>query len=244
MLKVLFKVAAICCMLFFVVYFLTGGEGLHFPSADDDSSVEAEESGSVQDDEGSQPVPVDIEPAPVETSDAANHLRFKGVPIDGSLRIFVRNMKAKGFSVINAEDGYAVLDGDFAGFKSCEVHVSTLEGHDVVAGITVRFPDRDKWSEIEGDYSALKTLLTDKYGKPASCVEKFANKIIFGKLDDNEKMLKLQLDKCNFETVFKPANGIVILKMNHQSVSHCFISLTYSDRQNSASVRKQAIEDL
>lgn len=247
MLKVIFKVAALCCALFFVVYFLTGGEGFSFSSAADD---EAEE---VQDDESSD---ADVEQGEAddvsdpESVDAANiaadagHLRFKGVPIDGSLSVFVRNMKAKGFVVESSANGCAILTGDFAGFKECEVAVSTLTGQDLVAGITVRFANREKWGEILSDYTALKDLLTQKYGKPASCVEEFQSRLRFSKLDDSAKFIRLQHDECNFTTVFKPANGTVTLHMDHESYLKCFVTLTYADRNNSASVRQRALDDL
>lgn len=243
--KVIFKVAALCCALFFVVYFLTGGEGLSFSSAADDEAEEAqdEESSDVEQgesDDVSDPESVDA----TNLAPDAGHLRFKGVPIDGSLSVFVRNMKAKGFVVESSANGCAILTGDFAGFKDCEVAVSTLTGQDLVAGITVRFADREKWGEILSDYTALKDLLTQKYGKPASCVEEFENRLPFSKLDDSAKLLKLKMDKCNFTTVFKPANGTVALHMDHVSYSECFVTLSYADRNNSASVRQRALDDL
>lgn len=244
MLKVLFKVAAICCALFFVVYCLTDGQGFSFSSTDE-ATEESPDSDAVtadipaSDEAEQRPAAADGSPEA-----ASNHLCFKGVPIDGTLSAFVRNMKAKGFAIESSSDGYAVLAGDFAGFKKCVVGVSTLDGQDLVAGISVRFPSRDKWGELFTDYSALKGLLSEKYGKPTSCVEKFERGIHIGELSDYDKMLKLKLDKCNYETIFRPANGTVTLILDHHSVTECFVRLTYADRQNSASVRKRAIDDL
>ncbi|MGN0028936.1 MAG: hypothetical protein ACI35Q_04295 [Marinilabiliaceae bacterium] len=245
MLKVIFKVAAICCVLFFVVYYLTDGQGFSSLSSDDEPMEESDDS----DDESANLPDSDEDAQCSAVADgspeaASDHLCFKGVPIDGSLTAFVRNMKAKGFAIESSADGYAVLVGDFAGFKECVVGVSTLDGQDLVAGISVRFPSRDKWGELFDDYTALKDLLTEKYGKPASCVEKFARDIHIGGLSDYDKKLKLELDKCTYETVFRPANGTVTLKLDHHSVTKCFVRLTYADRQNSASVRQRAIDDL
>lgn len=74
--------------------------------------------------------------------------------------------------------------------------------------------------------------------------EEFARAVRLGKLDDSEKTLKLELDKCNYETVFKPVNGNVTLMLDHHSVTECFVRLTYADRLNSATVRLRAIDDL
>lgn len=245
MLKVIFKVAAICCVLFFVVYYLTDGQGFSSLSSDDEPTEEYadsnEESANSPDSDEAGQSNAAADGSPEAASD---HLCFKGVPIDGSLKVFVRNMTAKGFELESSSDGYAMLVGDFAGFKECVVGVSTLDGQDLVAGISVRFPSRDKWGELFADYSALKDLLTEKYGKPASCVEEFVKTFPIGKIDDREKMYKLKFDRCNYETLFKPDRGSVTLKIDHNSTLDCFVRLTYADRQNSASVRQRAIDDL
>lgn len=57
------------------------------------------------------------------TSNAQNntekteHMTFKGVPIDGTLNEYVSKMKQSGFTLIDTEDGVAMLKGDFAAYK-------------------------------------------------------------------------------------------------------------------------------
>ena len=63
--------------------------------------------------------------------------------------------------------------GDFAGFKSCTVGVSTLKAVNVVSTIGVIFPSHDDWSSLERDYDHLKSMLTQKYGEPNEVVEQF-----------------------------------------------------------------------
>ena len=48
------------------------------------------------------------------------HLKFKGVPIDGSLTEFVSKMKTAGFTHTGTDHGIASLKGDFAGYKNCK----------------------------------------------------------------------------------------------------------------------------
>ena len=103
----------------------------------------------------------------------AQHLKFKGVPIDGTLAAYVSKMKAAGFSDLGIKDGTAVLQGDFAGFKGCIIGVSTLKTTNVVNTIGVIFPECDNWSKLENNYQTLKEMLIQKYGEPADCVEKF-----------------------------------------------------------------------
>ena len=87
---------------------------------------------------------------------ANEHLTFKGVPIDGSLNEYVSKMKSAGFSYLGTQDGTAILQGDFAGFKGCLIGVSTLKNSDVVNTIGVIFPEKDDWSSLEETYQHLK----------------------------------------------------------------------------------------
>ena len=45
------------------------------------------------------------------------HLKFMGIPIDGSIKSFQKELKEKGFSRESSKDGYRTYEGDFAGEK-------------------------------------------------------------------------------------------------------------------------------
>lgn len=138
----------------------------------------------------------------VEMIDAAtsNHLAFKGVPIDGTLNQYVARMKKVGFKHVDTENGAALLRGDFAGYKDCEVYVSTLAGNDIVSYITVDFPKEDTWEYLYGDYKSLKELLIEKYGQPSSVKEEFQG-YKYSLETDKDKMHKVRMDECKYETL-------------------------------------------
>lgn len=75
----------------------------------------------------------------------SEHLTFKGVPIDGTLSEYVTKMKQSGFNLIKTEDGFAMLEGDFASYKDCKIGVGTLKQKDLVSQIVVFFPECDTW---------------------------------------------------------------------------------------------------
>lgn len=227
-LRILLKVVALCCCAFIGTYVCT--RGTFFQDADNDVAADS--------------IAVAVEAEDLEAADSGNHLEFKGVPIDGTLSKFVSRMERKGFETDESGDGKATLTGDFAGFKDCVLTVSTQDGQDVVANIAVRFPDQDQWTYLLADYNNLKDLLTEKYGKPTSCTEKFEMARFEGKLDDYAKRQKLELDNCKYVTTFATAKGTVTLRLDHESVFHTFVLLTYADRENSAAVRAKALEDL
>lgn len=170
------------------------------------------------------------------------HLTFKGVPIDGTLNQFVQKMKQKGFASLGMQDGFTVLSGDFAGFKGCYVGVATLSQKDLVNQIVVLFPECNTWSSLYENYSSLKELLTEKYGKPADVTEKFEGYTT--PRDDNSRLHAVKFDQCKYVTVYETDKGTIELSLSHNETRACFVMLRYYDKINSGEIRAQALEDL
>jgi len=170
-----------------------------------------------------------------------DHLKFKGVPIDGTLQEYVQKMRAAGFTSTAQQDGIAILKGDFAGFKGCTIGVATLDGKDLVSKITVFFPENTKWSALYGTYEHLKSLLTEKYGHPANSVEEFQG---YTPDDDGGKLHAVKVDRCNYVTEFSPKEGNIQLSMSHDEMLDCYVVLSYLDKVNSDIIRQKALDDL
>ena len=174
--------------------------------------------------------------------DVQNHLKFKGVPIDGTLNEYVSKMKQKGFRYQGTEDGTALLEGDFAGYKKCVIGVSTLKQKDLVSKIAVIFPSCDTWGTLGNNYFSLKEMLTEKYGNPKEVVEEWQS---YSQPDnDNEKMYNVKFDKCKYYTIFETTDGDIQLSISHNGVLSCFVVLVYFDRINSNVIRNEAMDDL
>lgn len=169
------------------------------------------------------------------------HLTFKGVPIDGTLNEFVGKLKQKGFTQLGKEQGVAILEGDFASFKGCTVAVYEHESG-LVNRVGVMFPERDTWSLLYGDYSKLKEMLTQKYGKPSEETEEFQG--YSTPRDDNSRMHEVQMDRCKYICDFTTDNGVIELRIAHNSVISCFVVLVYVDAENESKVQSSAIDDL
>lgn len=172
----------------------------------------------------------------------SDHLKFKGVPVDGTLELFVGRMKNFGFSQLEYHDGTAIMEGDFADYKGCMLVVNTLRSKDLVNKVTVAFPDREKWGQLEGDYSHIKSLLTEKYGKPESCTEKFQFKS-YEDRDDKHKIYALEDDRCTYTSHFYTDKGDIVLSITHGKW-HCYVSLLYEDKLNSGVIQEHALGDL
>lgn len=172
----------------------------------------------------------------------SEHLSFKGVPIDGTLNDYVSQMRQNGFTHLGTEDGTAILNGDFAGYKDCHVGVSTLKQKDLVYKIGVLFPEKDTWSRLSTNYFDLKEMLTEKYGKPSDVVEKFDG--YSQPKDDNSRMYEVQFDRCKYYSIWQTDKGEIELSIDHNSVTSCFVKLLYVDKVNSDKIRAKAKDDL
>lgn len=175
-------------------------------------------------------------------SEASKHLSFKGIPIDGTLAEYVAKMEREGFIHKITKSGMALFEGEFASYKNCTIGVSTLQSKDLVSKVGVMFPDVETWSHLATNYYNLKDLLTEKYGKPSECIEKFQSPA--KPEDDDSKMYAVKFDRCKYQTTYVTEKGTIQLSIEHDGVIRCFVKLIYLDKINGETVRKQALDDL
>lgn len=178
------------------------------------------------------------------SSHAQEHLTFKGVPIDGTLDAYVENMKKAGFSYLGNENGIALLQGDFAGFRNCTIGVVTLESIDVVNRISVLFDTHENWANLYGNYAHLKEMLTKKYGKYDECIEKFDT--YSEPRDDRDKMHHLSMDRCKYCTGWETEKGTIELDIIKGGIlgNEGMVRLSYWDKINTELIQDKALEDL
>ncbi|MCQ2285059.1 MAG: hypothetical protein MJZ57_09180 [Bacteroidales bacterium] len=179
--------------------------------------------------------------AAVNVFSQSQHLSFKGVPIDGTLKSYTQKMVEKGFVYKGTQDGVTILSGDFAGYKNCMVAVSTLKGNDLVNMIAVLFTPYDTWSAVNNEYENLKDMLTEKYGTPDMKEEVFTSYV--GESDDL-KMLNIKSGEYKWFTTFSTPNGDIELSIVNAEYTRARVMLRYFDKQNSEKVRQAAIDDL
>ena len=168
------------------------------------------------------------------------HMKFKGIPMEGNLQTFTAKLKAKGYTPIGIEDGLSLLTGEFAGYKNCTIG-AVADKSGMICKVSVIFPTMDKWSELEGCYQNYKSMLTEKYGEPEKCVEQFQTNDVD---DDNSKMHELKMDRCAYLSNFKGDNGNVLLEITHNGVTSCYVMLSYFDDANQSKLRQQIMDDL
>ena len=77
------------------------------------------------------------------------HMKFKGVPMEGTLQTFTSKLKAKGFTPVAIQDGVSLLNGEFAGCKDCTI-CAMADKSGMICKVSVIFPAMDKWGDLEG----------------------------------------------------------------------------------------------
>lgn len=172
---------------------------------------------------------------------AQKHLTFKGVPIDGTLKEYTEAMVNAGFTFEETENGVSTLSGDFAGYKDCQIKVSTLKNCDIVSHVDVFFSSSINWSPILNDYEKLKGMLTKKYGKSTKCIERFSRPAD----SDGSKMRALLNDECEWYTTFSNEYGeIKVSIVKGRFVIDGRVCISYYDKVNSNIVNQAAMDDL
>ena len=169
-----------------------------------------------------------------------NHMKFKGIPMEGTLNSFVQKLKAKGYTYIVEKDGSAFLRGEFATVKGCTIIVSRFSDRDQVNIVGVIFPEDDTWNRIITRYYSLKEMLTEKYGQP-DCVEEFS------KRDPENDFLRFHAilsDECNYFSEFTCENGRIQLTMKKIDTLTASVILRYIDNENADETRKKMMDDL
>lgn len=181
----------------------------------------------------------------VSAQNNSEHLTFKGVPIDGTLTEYVSKMTKAGLELLREHNGTARLQGDFAGYKDCNITVSTLSNMDVVSSIEVTFPYTiaNNWKLLESNYDKLKSMLTKKYGQPAEVIEKFDT--TFKPKTDEAKVEALSKEKGTWKTTYETSKGSICLFISKASLgSVVLLKLEYKDKVNTEVVQDAAMDDL
>lgn len=178
----------------------------------------------------------------MSAQEAQEHLKFKGIPIDGTVSEFVAKLKQKGCTYIESYDSGVMMKGDFATEKNCTILVAAPKANCPLERILVICPDKDTWSSLYNNYARLKDMLAAKYGEPFSCEEKFQG---YSEPDtDSEKMYEVKMDRCKYISVFENENGYIELNISHNGRYSCYVRLLYVDSVNKNAAESKAMDDI
>ena len=171
------------------------------------------------------------------------HLTFKGVPIDGTMKECTAALIKAGLNVDSRENGMTFLTGEVAGYKGCIVGVVSAQDCDLVCSIGVLFPNRDQWTELENDYRQLKSMLTKKYGKPTRENEGFA--VFVGNNINGMVMDAIREGQCEYYACYSTGLGDIELQIiEGMQPNTGLVRLTYFDKASADKAQNSAMDDL
>ena len=159
------------------------------------------------------------------------HLKFMGIPINGTLESFTQKLVAKGLKSIQAAEGVGLLNGTFAGKNDCNIFVATVPNRNIVSKVVVCLPSKDTWEWLENDYKQFKQMLTSKYGEPLQHSETFKAGAFTS--SDYLKISALKEGKCDYHSSWGLNEGFIILEIfNADGSPDCCVRLSYYDAIN------------
>ena len=168
------------------------------------------------------------------------HMKFKGIPMEGTLQSFTNQLITKGYTHIGTQDGVSMLTGEFAGYKDCTIGV-VADNSGAICKVVVFFPEMDTWNDLYECYAGYKEMLTEKYGKPQQSEEYFEEPY---NDEAAQKIYGVRFDNCKYYSVFSCEQGDITLEISHDGVTKCFVMLSYYDNANQVNLRKQIMDDL
>ena len=62
--------------------------------------------------------------------------------------------------------------------------------------------------------------------------------------DDNARMYKVIMDRCNYKTIFVSTNGLIELSIEHPELNYGCTVLVYYDKVNKEASNSDALDDL
>ena len=174
---------------------------------------------------------------------ANEHLKFMGIPINGTLESFTQKLVAKKIKSIQAAEGVGLFNGAFAGKNDCNIFVATVPNRNIVSKVVVCLPPRETWAWLESDYNQFKQMLTSKYGEPLQHSETFKAGTFTS--SDYLKISALKEGKCEYYVGWKLNEGVILLEIiSIESPSSCLVRLSYYDAINSKLEETSKQDDL
>jgi len=132
---------------------------------------------------------------------------FNNVHIGGKLDSCISNFKKKGFTFVKYNNFGATMSGLVTN-KQVEMYLIVTPKSKVVCKLSIYFPKQQSWSSLYSEYNKVKEMLTLKYGEPDQTTEEFISPY---KLDDGYETTAIQVEKCNYNSIWLYKNNTNII---------------------------------
>lgn len=153
------------------------------------------------------------------------HLKFKGIPIDGTIIEFAQKLNEYGFETKYIEaDDHIILTGRFGTYDDSGLLISSVLKDSIISHVQVFFTPDKNWVSFYDCYSLIKESLIKKYGEPTSCVENFSS----GDYSNEARYDAVVNRKCHYRTAFELESGEISIEI----YDGAYVILSYLDKTN------------
>ena len=149
---------------------------------------------------------------------AQDHLKINGIAINGNIEDITEDLVATKLKKDNINGNIAMLYGMYGGYATDVIAIFSIPKQLIPFHITVSYPARNHFEELNKQYQDLKQFLTKEYGEPTTVSE------------DSEFEYNATFDLKEL--------GTVELKMGINQLEHHFNSIDFSDKINTEKSEK------
>ncbi len=168
---------------------------------------------------------------------AQEHLKIKGVEINGSFDNFVYELSNHGCSYGTNMHGFFMIKGEFAGVEMFFFPQVSSSGN--VYSVVVCSSSYNERSALNARYSELHQLLMQKYGNSKRVkIENGYYRNLYGPLVDG---------KASKAEVFESVNGLIYLylhKSDYPTIEAGQVNMIYVDKANDQLRLREANSDI
>lgn len=171
---------------------------------------------------------------------AQEHLAFKGIPIEGSMREFCQKLKAKGYTPILQENDISSFSGEFTS-RQVEVYVFAGNNGENVYGVGVFLDPDSEWNSLTTDYFYYKDLYTRKYGEPT-----IAREYNPAYSDSNTALMsELNRGTVDYSSTWKVKGGLITIAIRKSfEIYEGRVIIAYSDTQSREAKIQSDLNDI
>ena len=164
------------------------------------------------------------------SASAQEHLKVKGIPIDGNLSSFTAKLRAAGCKTdtrLSDALGTPILVGDFAGMSDCKFSFIT-DNDNTVCKVLIITKDFTGWFNTKTKYEDMKELLSTKYHL-MNHFEIFSRPYYEG---DGYELSAVKQEKCIYKSFFECPEGYITVEIKATNSSEGYLTIVYEDRIN------------
>lgn len=171
---------------------------------------------------------------------AQEHLKFKGIPIEGSITSFCQKLKAEGYTSMGVKENIHLFSGKFTGRDAVVAAFATTDGKNIYS-VSVGFMPDDQWNNLTSTYYYYKDLYTRKYGNPA-----FSKELNPATFDSNTSLMyELSQGTVVYASEWDMTGGDIQLSIeNSTDIGKGLIIIRYRDAQNVEAKIQNDLDDI